>query len=793
MKACFVRLARKLYGLRLPVAAAATISPRGFSAHALAERNVALAVFVCWTLLAAGAPAHAADEAAAVKSGPTLKAAAARDFHGKDLKGKDGPMAKAGMALTELYREHENFRATRPGAVFRSDAGVARIRRDASGADLVTIDAVAAGDARTLRAALEGLGLQNAADYGRVVSGRLPIPAIPAMAALPMVRFARPATATTEAGQTTTQGDIALRSNFVRAERGLDGGGVTVGVISDSCCCFGAVLRDVESGDLPASGVAVVRDACPGFRGEGRAMMQVIHDIAPGAALAFHTGLDGQAAFAVAIQKLAGDPVNAKVIVDDILIFESPFYQDGIIAQALEKAVAGGVAFFSAAGNRARQSYESAFRNSGITGIGGVPHDFDPGAAVDVSQSITIPAGQRVTFGFQWDQPFFSAGGAGSASDLDIYLMTQDGAVLASGLDDNIGGDALETFAYTNETDSPMVADIRIELVAGPPPNLINTMFNPFGALTINEFATNSPSLFGHKNAAGAHTVGAAFYGSTPECGTTPPLLEAFSSSGGVPILFDTSGARLVSPVVRQKPNSVAPDGVNTNFFGDDSFVDPVGACSTTEPFPNFFGTSAAAPHAAAVAALLLDATPSLTPAALYAILENTAINMGPSGFDFETGFGLIQAEAAVASVANAGSVQLSAASYSVSENGGAAIVTVTRTGGSAGAVSVNFATKQDTAVVHVDYRGTNQSVTFGDGDSAGKSISIPILQDTLSEGDERFSVMLSEPTGGAKLGSPGSAIVTISDDDGASMALCCNSSRRFRMSAEEAAIPSSP
>ncbi|MBC7945670.1 MAG: S8 family serine peptidase [Burkholderiales bacterium] len=293
-------------------------------------------------------------------------------------------------------------------------------------------------------------------------------------------------------------------------------------------------------------------------------------------------------------------------------------------------------------------------------------------------------------------------------------------------------------------------------------------MFSPFGALTVNEFATNSPTVFGHKNAAGAHTVGAAFYGSTPECGTTPPVLEDFSSSGGVRILFDTSGARLDAPVVRQKPNSVAPDGINTNFFGDESFADPVGACSTTEPFPNFFGTSAAAPHAAAVAALLLDADPLLTPAAIYAILENTAINMGPTGFDFETGFGLIQADAAVASVANAGSVQLSATTYAVGEDGRYAIITVTRTGGSAGAISVNFATKSDSAVFRADYRGINQAVTFGDGDNASKTIRIRILQDTRFEGDERFGIILGNPIGGATLGSPRSAIVTISDDDSA-------------------------
>jgi len=64
--------------------------------------------------------------------------------------------------------------------------------------------------------------------------------------------------------------------------------------------------------------------------------------------------------------------------------------------------------------------------------------------------------------------------------------------------------------------------------------------------------------------------------------------------------------------------------------------------------FPNFFGTSAAAPHAAAVAALILQANRTLFPQAVYERLRTTANDMGPLGFDFESGFGLVNAELAV-------------------------------------------------------------------------------------------------------------------------------------------------
>src|SRR5262249_40499664 len=97
--------------------------------------------------------------------------------------------------------------------------------------------------------------------------------------------------------------------------------------------------------------------------------------------------------------------------------------------------------------------------------------------------------------------------------------------------------------------------------------------------------------------------------------------LGTFSSAGPTPILFDTGGKRLVTPQIRLKPEIVAPDGTDTTFFGRDVDADR---------FPNFFGTSAAAPHAAAVAALMLQSAPTTAPETVYDILETTAIDMAP-------------------------------------------------------------------------------------------------------------------------------------------------------------------
>ena len=164
-----------------------------------------------------------------------------------------------------------------------------------------------------------------------------------------------------------------------------------------------------------------------------------------------------------------------------------------------------------------------------------------------------------------------------------------------------------------------------------------------------------------------APKVGAVFYYNSPAFGTTTPILNGYSSAGGTPILFDTAGNP--TSIIRRKPEVSAPDGTNTTFFGFD-IADP-GDGSDLDTFPNLFGTSAAAPHAAGVAALMLEAVGgpgSLTPEEIYAGLESTAIDITrrspevfppvdpgvnnlPAGFDLDSGYGLIQADAAVGSV----------------------------------------------------------------------------------------------------------------------------------------------
>ncbi len=167
--------------------------------------------------------------------------------------------------------------------------------------------------------------------------------------------------------------------------------------------------------------------------------------------------------------------------------------------------------------------------------------------------------------------------------------------------------------------------------------------------MAVNEFATNSASSYGHASARGASSMGAAFYFQTPPFGTSPAVRESFSSIGGIATLWDLNDNPI--DVVRQKPSLVAPDGTNTTFFGSD-IADP-GDGSDLDTSPNFFGTSAAAPHVAALAALVRQENASLSPVQVYHLLESTADDMAAAGADFETGHGLVRGDLAVAQAAN--------------------------------------------------------------------------------------------------------------------------------------------
>ena len=628
--------------------------------------------------------------------------------------------AKYDGALADLARHAALARPDHAIEDLRSLAPAVRFKQTAAGEPpLVLVDAITLGDPQQLKAALIELGLQRASVYSNDVGGWLPVSQLDAATARDEVHSIRAAIPRTSTGAVTTQGDFVQHSDVLRTANSLTGAGVTVGILSDSYDCYSVyaannvpaggaagyanngflatAATDISTGDLPSS-VTVLEEAdCLNygaptqlpFGDEGRAMMQVVHDVAPGAGLAFYTAEQSEADFANGIGKLA-DPVSAggagaTVIADDVGYFDEPFFQDGIVAQAIDAVAAEGVAYFSAAGNNGTLAYDNTapkFSTTSTTAPNAGEHllNFDAtGATTTTSLPVTIASlipGEYVAIVVEWDQPYVTgaptSGGATSQIDLCItgptgpdQIIDYAGNVATCSGPNATGTDSYQVMIIGNPANASgntatETVNLMVGLVGSNAPGRIKVAVEDDGAgSTINAFAANSAgaTLQGHHSAAGAVAVGAAFYFNTPACLTTPAQLESFSSEGGAPTLFDVNGARLATPVVRQKPDFVGPDGGNDTFLGFTLASDglsggllntTITACQNIPKYPNFFGTSAATPHVASIAALMLQANPAVTATQIYDALRNSALPMGATP-NFDSGYGFVQADAAFA------------------------------------------------------------------------------------------------------------------------------------------------
>ena len=133
-------------------------------------------------------------------------------------------------------------------------------------------------------------------------------------------------------------GDKALRADVARVSYGVSGAGVKVGILSDSFNIHGGYALDIADGALPV-GVQVLQEGLSSGGDEGRAMAELVHQVAPSASLAFATAFRSEADFATQIKALATAGCN--IIVDDVTYLDEPFFQDG---GAIQRAVASVVA-----------------------------------------------------------------------------------------------------------------------------------------------------------------------------------------------------------------------------------------------------------------------------------------------------------------------------------------------------------------------------------------------------------------------------------------------------------------
>ena len=556
--------------------------------------------------------------------------------------GKIDPNSKIGPELTALA----NF----PGPYVSDD-----IFQIVSGTDVIIEAFPMPGKYQALLTLLQSTyGMTNVLPdpTNQSIIGQVPIANLLSLNNVDELDYARPFyPVNMDIGEATSEGDQAMLSDVakdifkVSNGRSISGQGIKVGVLSNSYNTTGLAADDVYKKDLPGSPdhpyntnpVEVLKDLSFESSDEGRAMMHIIHDVAPGADLAFHTGVLGAPDMAAGIKALAA--AGCDVIVDDITYISEPFFEPGVVAQAISEVVndpSGNypqeVSYFTSAGNFGEKSYENSFVGGAVNtpGIYGTPHVFGTvGGNQDIYNQISLPAG-KYTFVLQWnDYSSFTE----TSVDLDIFLSGGEGHGFLGYNKDNVGELALEVLPFNVSV--PTTTNIVIVNSSGAPVEFKYVIFRGANPTAV-EYADGNSTITSHANSFDAITVGAVKYSNTPAWGGTLTI-EPFSSKGG-PVSY-------IGGEARPKPDFVAPDGTSTGVPG----------------YESFYGTSAAAPHAAAVAALLQDASQtynnvSLTADEIRTILSSTAIT-GPSGIDNIYGYGLIQADAAIQTLANPRSI----------------------------------------------------------------------------------------------------------------------------------------
>ena len=270
--------------------------------------------------------------------------------------------AKEAKISPDLYQVMQNKGPLPPAAPI--NGGVVETNQVFVG-DKIAIEAVANNeDGEGLLNQLKALGLTDGVAYKRKIFGYLPIDKIGELKNVSSLSFAysfyKPETNT---GSVTSQGDAALKANIARTTYGVTGAGIKVGVLSDSYNRLGGQAAGIASNDLPAAGVQVLEEYTgSGATDEGRAMAEIVYDVAPGAAMAFNTAFSGEAGFAQGIINLA-TTAGCQIIVDDVGYLNAPMFQDGLVAQAVNQVVNNnGVTYFSSAANQARSSYQAPIK-----------------------------------------------------------------------------------------------------------------------------------------------------------------------------------------------------------------------------------------------------------------------------------------------------------------------------------------------------------------------------------------------------------------------------------------------
>ncbi len=516
-------------------------------------------------------------------------------------------------------------------------AGAMRI--DGDGRVQVYIDAARDVSGAADAARLAGGEIEFQDEKAGIVQARVPIGALEALAAAPSVRFIRlPEYAVFQAGSVTTQGDSLLKADLARAAFGIDGSRVKVGVISGDVHGLSASQAScsLQTCDLPPAvntstcnvtgGDPTAATGSP--PGEGTAMLEIVHDLAPGAELWFGyiTGPSGGGtglAFNAAVDCLAA---HTDVVVDDLAFFnQGPYdgtsYISANTSQDLNKPANPIRVYTNSVGNFQEKHYQEPYSTCTLPFYNPNLHLFQATANTQdlvgfgprCSNVLAAAPGEKLQVVLQWDDPW---GASCNDYDMYLYLFGDTITVLASSTNpQTCSQNPTESLTLVNTTAQFLAFDLYVLKQSGAARTL-----DMFVLPESPNFLTRSSSVANEGDAGGGVISAGAIDADDPGTDT----IAAYSSWG------PTNDGRT-------KPEITAISKVSVTGAGG---------------FPSTFsGTSAASPHIGGIAALLLQCRPNLragepgdNPAADRTAIRNAilnyAVDLGVAGVDNVYGSG---------------------------------------------------------------------------------------------------------------------------------------------------------
>jgi len=362
---------------------------------------------------------------------------------------------------------------------------------------------------------------------------------------------------------------------------GLNGTGLKIGVLDSGFAGYASLLGT----ELPGS--VATRWPISGGSGtsvHGTACAEIVHDLAPGASL-YLARYDGSVDWQTAAQWLIDQEVD---VISCSIGWLGTGPRDGTsyICAPIEAARDAGILWSQSSGNSAQRHWMGPWNDTDIDGV----HDFGTPSQPDESNAIGLNAGSEIYISLTWDDTWGSA-----ANDYDLLVFYgDDEAPYVWSENDQAGGFPAphESIQFT----APWSGWYHIVVVEWETSR--DCVLELFTTASTLQYQVAAGSITDNAASPDALTVGAVDWAS-------PNELETFSSRG---------------PTVdeRIKPDMVAPDRVDTETYGAGSFA----------------GTSAAAPHVAAAAALVKEAYPSYWADEIQAFLENNAVDLGTPGRD---------------------------------------------------------------------------------------------------------------------------------------------------------------